>query len=155
MSYFHDVELGVRRELGSYTFDRQAIIRFAEKYDPQRFHVSEAGAADSHFGRLCASGWHTAAVFMKLNTICRQKEVADYVAAGNPAPLLGPSPGFENLRWLKPVFAGDMLTYYGTFTARRELKSRPGWGMVDALNEAYNQDGVLVFSFEGHVMIGL
>ena len=79
----------------------------------------------------------------------------DLVKALASAPVLGPSPGFENLKWLKPVFAGDTLTYYGTFTGRRELRSRPGWGMVNAFNEAENQDGNLVFSFEGHVMIAL
>ena len=153
MSYYHELEIGKRRVLGTHTFHRDDIIRFARRFDPQRFHLSDEGAADSHFGRLCASGWHTASVFMKLNIIWRDEQVAAYEAKGHPAPTLGPSPGFENLKWLLPVFAGDTLTYYGTYTGKRELRSRPGWGMINAYNEAENQDGEPVFSFEGHVMV--
>lgn len=155
MSYYARIEVGVRRELGSHTFAAEDIVRFATKFDPQPFHLSEAGAAASHFGRLCASGWHTAAVFMKLSTRARERDVEAWIGAGNPPPLLGPSPGFENLRWLKPVYAGDTLTYFSTCTGKRELRSRPGWGMVDAANQAVNQDGATVFSFDGHVMVGL
>lgn len=153
MSYYDDLEIGQRRNLGSYTFEKDDITTFARKYDPQRFHLSEEAAAQTHFGRLCASGWHTGSVWMRLNTLHWQKEIDDYVAAGNPRPVLGPSPGFENLRWLVPVFAGDTITFYGTFIGKRPLKSRPEWAMLDAANEGINQDGVPVISFTGHVMI--
>jgi len=155
MSYYDRIQLGLRRDLGSYTFEEADIVQFAKRFDPQRFHLSQAGAADTHFGRLCASGWHTGSVWMKLNTSLWQKEIAAYVADGNPPPPIGPSPGFENLQWIKPVFCGDTITYFGTFTAKRPLKSRPGWAMLNALNEGVNQEGDMVFRFEGHVMIGL
>ncbi|MEL6966811.1 MAG: hypothetical protein AAGM04_05460, partial [Pseudomonadota bacterium] len=58
-SFFDRVEPGLVQELGSHTFEHDEIIRFATKFDPQAFHLSEEGAAASHFGRLCASGWHT------------------------------------------------------------------------------------------------
>ena len=155
MSYYEDLQIGLRRNLGSYTFEKDDIIQFARKFDPQRFHLSEEGAAATHFGRLCASGWHTGSVWMRLNTLHWQKEIDAYVAAGNPRPVLGPSPGFEDLKWIKPVYAGDTITYYGTFVGKRPLKSRPGWAMLDALNEGVNQDGTLIYTFNGHVMIGM
>lgn len=153
MSYYDDLEIGRRRDLGSHTFEKDDIITFARKYDPQRFHLSEEAAAQTHFGRLCASGWHTASVWMRLNTLNWQAEIEDYIAQGNPAPVLGPSPGFENLRWLVPVFVGDTISFYGTFIGKRAMRSRPGWAMLDAANEGINQDGVPVISFTGHVMI--
>ncbi len=64
--YFEEIAIGETIELGTHTFKANDIIRFAEKYDPQPFHLSEEGAAKTHFGQLCASGWHTASVFMKL-----------------------------------------------------------------------------------------
>lgn len=155
MSYYDDVPIGVRRELGSYTFRADEIVTFAERFDPQRFHLSDAEARKTHFGRLCASGWHTGSIWMRLNTETWQREIRAYIDAGNDAPRLGPSPGFEDLKWTRPVFAGDTITYFGTFTAKRPLKSRPGWAMLDAFNEGFNQDGDLVFTFNGHVMIGL
>ncbi len=62
MRFFEDIEIGVTEQLGSYTFTAEEIKRFAAKYDPQPFHMDEKAAAESHFGALCASGWHTAAV---------------------------------------------------------------------------------------------
>ncbi|MEM8811850.1 MAG: MaoC family dehydratase [Pseudomonadota bacterium] len=153
MSYFNDLVLGRRRDLGSYTFTRDAIKAFAGRYDPQRFHLSEEEAAQTHFGRLCASGWHTAAVWMKLNTKTWDREIEAYIADGNPRPVIGPSPGFENLKWIKPVYVDDTITYYATLTGKRALSSRPEWGMLDAFNEGFNQVGERVFSFNGHVMV--
>ena len=68
-----------------------------------------------------------------------------------PAPL-GPSPGFNNLRWLKPVTSGETIYYRSTVTGKRELNSRPGWGLVFALNEGFDQNGILTFSFEGKAL---
>lgn len=155
MSYYDDLPIGVRRDFGSYTFEKDDVIEFAKKFDPQRFHLSEEGAAETHFGRLCASGWHTASIWMKLNTLRWQKEIDAYVAAGHQRPVLGPSPGFEDLKWLKPVFVGDTISFFGTFTGKRALKSKPGWAMLNAQNEGINQHGDLVFSFTGHVMIAV
>lgn len=142
-----------RVELGSFTFTADDIVRFARAYDPQRFHLSNEEAAKTHFGRLCASGWHTAAVWMKLMIAHRKREAARARAEGSTLPRLGPSPGFENLKWIKPVYAGDTITYFSTVVERRESRSKPGWAILSTLNEGVNQHGEKVFSFEGRVFV--
>ena len=112
--------------------------------------MDEAAAAASSFGRLAASGWHTAAVWMATMVSHRRRQFA--VASGRPARL-GPSPGFKNLRWTKPVFAGDRITYFSEVTAKRESASRPQWGLYFHRNTGLNQKGEEVFSFEGCVFV--
>jgi acyl dehydratase len=143
--YFEDIEIGTRRELGSYTFEADEIKRFARQFDPQPFHTDEEAAKQSHFGGLVASGWHTASVFMKLQSRLINEIGADVRKAG-------PSPGFRNLCWLKPVFAGDTLTYATAVVRKRELNSRPEWGNVFSHNTAINQRGELVYEFEASVL---
>ena len=146
MIFFEDVAIGDRRELGPYTFTAEDIKQFASRYDPQPFHIDEAAAARSHFGGLVASGWHTASIFMKLQARAiaeRRQELAH----------TGLSPGFRNLRWLKPVFAGDTLTYSSEVVRKRELASRPSWGIVFSQVTALNQRGELVFEFEASVFL--
>jgi acyl dehydratase len=145
MIYFDDIEIGNRRELGSYTFTADEIKRFARQFDPQPFHLDEEAAKQSHFGGLVASGWHTASVFMKLQSRMINEMGADVRKSG-------PSPGYRNLRWLKPVFAGDTLTYRTEVVRKRELASRPQWGIVFSHITAVNQRGELVYEFEGSVM---
>jgi acyl dehydratase len=150
--YLEEIEKGLTVELGSHHFTREAIIAFAEKYDPQPFHLSEDGGRDGPLGVLSASGWHTASGWMKCYVATNQAAEAKIRAGGRePAPI-GPSPGFTNLRWLKPVTPGDTITYRSTVTGKRELNSRPQWGLVFSLNEGFNQRGELVFSFEGKVL---
>ena len=143
--YFEDIEVGARRELGSYTFTADEIKRFAAQFDPQPFHLDEEAARRSHFGGLVASGWHTASVFMKLQSRLINQIGADVSKAG-------PSPGYRNLRWLKPVFAGDTLTYATEVVRKRELATRPQWGIVFSHITALNQRGELVYEFEASVM---
>ena len=153
MMYFEDIETGARIELGSFAFSAEDIIRFARDFDPQPFHLSEEGAAASHFGRLCASGWHTAAVWMKLMVTFQKSHARERLASGLPLAKMGPSPGFDDLKWLKPVYAGDTITYSSTITGKTELKSKPDWGLASMLNEGVNQSGDVVFSFVGHVFV--
>ena len=143
--YFEDIEEGARRELGSYSFTAGEIKRFAEKFDPQPFHLDEEAARNSHFGGLAASGWHTASVFMKLQSRMIGELAPDVRKSG-------PSPGYRNLRWLKPVLAGDTLAYSTEVVSKRELASRPEWGIVFSHITAVNQSGELVFEFEGSVL---
>lgn len=153
IAYFEDVAVGEVLHLGDYTFNADEIIRFAEKFDPQPFHLSEEGAAKTHFGRLCASGWHTTSVFMKLfvaTMTAMQREARD---AGISAARIGPSPGFEDLKWIKPVYVGDTLTYTRTVTGKTESRSRPEWGVIHSDMKAHNQDGALVFSFKANVFV--
>lgn len=153
MTHFEDYAVGDVAEIGSFTFTEGDIVRFAEAFDPQPFHLSDEGARASHFGRLCASGWHTAAVWMKLMVAYQKARARTLIAEGLPLGRLGPSPGFDDMRWLKPVYAGDTITYRGRVTALSESRSRSGWGLMTMQNEGVNQDGELVFSFIGYVFV--
>jgi acyl dehydratase len=146
MIYFEDVQVGDRRELGRHTFTADDIKQFAARYDPQPFHLDEEAAARSHFGSLVASGWHTASIFMKLQA----RQIAD---ASAELARTGVSPGFRDLRWLKPVFAGDTLTYVSEVVRTRELASRPHWGIVFSRVTADNQRGERAFEFESSVFL--
>lgn len=152
-AFFEDLAVGDTLELGRHTFVREDIIRFAEKFDPQPFHLSEEAAAETHFGRLCASGWHTASVFMKLWVSAHQALEKTALEEGRTPARIGPSPGFEDLRWIKPVYVGDTLTYRRVITGKTESRSRPDWGLVHSDMLAVNQDGKLVFSFKGTVFV--
>ena len=99
MIYFEDLEIGKSAVFGTYDVTREEVLEFAQKYDPQPFHLSDEEAAKTHFGRIAASGWHTAAMVMAV--IARR--VVDEKQAG-----LG-SPGIDELRWKKPVYPGDTL----------------------------------------------
>ena len=131
------------------SFTAEDIKAFAAQYDPQPFHMDEAAAAKSHFGALCASGWHTVAAWMNLRVQYGRREDAERAARGEPIAKLGPSPGFRELKWLKPVYAGDTITYASEVVEKRVTKSRPGWGIIFARNTGTNQNGELVMSFIG------
>ncbi|MGF9764716.1 MaoC family dehydratase [Microvirga sp. 0TCS3.31] len=149
--YFEDLVIGETEELGSYTFLPDDIIGFAKQYDPQPFHVDAEAAKSSLFGALCASGWHTASVWMKHMVGHRDRIRAYALSHGQRPARLGPSPGFSNLKWLKPVYAGDTITYRTTVTAKRPSASRPEWGLVFHHNTGTNQHGEAVFAFDGMV----
>jgi len=147
MSAWEDIEIGSRFELGSYTFTEQEIIRFGRKYDPQPFHIDPEAAARSFYGGLIASGWHTVALFMKL-------AVASHATRGADEARSGVSPGFEDLRWLRPVRPGMTLTYSSEVIEKRALASRPEWGLVLTRVEARDADNTLVMSFIGKGFVG-
>jgi acyl dehydratase len=149
MRYFDDTKVGDRIELGSHTFTAEDIKTFAAAYDPQAFHMDEAAAAKSHFGALCASGWHTVSMWMRLRVLYAQKDDAARAARGEPNAKGGSSPGFRELKWLKPVYAGDTITYASEVAEMRASQSRPGWGLVFSRNTGVNQKGELVLSFIG------
>src|SRR4051812_38339091 len=115
MRYFEDLEIGAETDFGTYHVTRDEVLEFARKYDPQPFHLSDEAAARTHFGRLSASGWHTAAMTMAV--------IARKVGEENQAGL--GSPGIDELRWLKPVYPGDTLHVRGTILDKRESRSRP------------------------------
>lgn len=152
MNFFEDLCLGERRELGSHTFTAEDIKAFAIRYDPQAFHVDEEAAARSHFGALCASGWHTGAVCMRLIVLANQREAQAQRARGEEVPNIGPSPGVRDLRWHKPVFAGDTISYALEIKELREA-SRPGYGLVVSQTTGTNQAGDLVYSALGAVFV--
>ncbi|CAN5389420.1 MaoC family dehydratase [soil metagenome] len=151
MPYFDDIKIGDRRELGSFTFTPDNIKAFAAKFDPQPFHLDEEAGRKSVFGGLAASGWHVAAVYMKLTVASFQREAQELIARGEKPVTSGPSPGFRDLKWIKPVLAGDTLTYASEVTSMRPLESRPQFGFVGFYNTGVNQRGELAFSFIGSV----
>ena len=148
-----EFEPGARKELGSYVFTADAIIEFARQFDPQRFHVDAEAAKASVFGGLCASGWHTASIWMKLNIAAGVADTRQALAEGRTLPEFGPSPGFRNLRWFKPVYAGDEIFYSRTIRGSRPLASRPGWSILELISEARDKNGDLVMSFDSAALI--
>ena len=143
MIYWEDLEVGAETNFGSYEVTRDEVLEFARKYDPQPFHLSEEEAAKTHFGRLAASGWHTAAMTMAVIA----RHVVEHRQAG-----LG-SPGIDELRWTKPVYPGDTLHVRGTIIEKRPSRSRPEMGSFRTRTIVTNQDGVAVMSFTSIVLI--
>ena len=90
MKFFEDIRVGETVEIGSHIFTAEDIKTFAQRFDPQPFHVDDEAAARSHFGRLCASGWHTACVWMRLLIDCRRREDDERRARGEAVAQLGP-----------------------------------------------------------------
>jgi acyl dehydratase len=146
MRFFEDIEIGQRRQLGSFTFTAELIKKFALQFDPQPFHLDEEGGRKSLFGGLAASGWHVGSVCMKLLVADGQREAAEASARGEAVAIWGPSPGFRDLRWIKPVLAGDTISYASEIESLRSSESRPEWGILQARNTGTNQRGELVFS---------
>jgi acyl dehydratase len=147
MRFFEDLKVGQRRELGSFTFTAELIKKFAAQFDPQAFHLDEEAGRNSLFGGLAASGWHVGSVCMKLLVADGQREAAEATARGEKIAVWGPSPGFRELRWLKPVLAGDIVSYASEVETLRSSEKRPEWGILQARNTGTNQRGELAFSF--------
>ena len=147
MKYLEDIRIGEQTELGAHTFTAEEIKSFAHRFDPQPFHVDEPAALRSHYGGLIASGWHTGSICIRLMVQHRRREEEAMRARGEPVGHTGPSPGFRDLRWLKPVYAGDTITYVSEVIEARPVSSRPSRGLVFARNTGTNEAGELVFSF--------
>ncbi len=155
--YLEDIPLYVPAKVGSHTFTADDIIAFAREFDPQPFHLSEEGGKASHFGGLCASGWHVAAVWMRLTVA--MLDAMSNMDRGTTADAQpdddrlrgGFSPGFRNMRWRRPVFAGDTVSYTSIVKRKRYSASRKNWGLLSHHNKGENQHGDEVFSFDGSV----
>lgn len=144
-----DIRPGMILKFGTYAFTPDVMVKFARRYDPQAFHLSEEAGRNSHFGGLSASGWHTGSAWM--GTVIRFWQDREKEA---PLPKRGPGFGFTDLQWIRPVLAGDVLTYYARIVEARVSKSKPGWGIVIQRNYAINQKGIPVFAFTGSVLWG-
>jgi acyl dehydratase len=147
MRFFEDIEIGERREVGSFTFTAEDIKRFASQFDPQRFHLDEEEGRKSLFNGLAASGWHVAAVCMKLLVADGKRLSAEAAARGETVAVWGPSPGFRELRWSRPVLAGDTISFSSEVETKRTSSGRPEWGILQARNTGTNQRGEVAFSF--------
>lgn len=146
-AHWADIEIGKRIVLGAKTFPSDEIIAFAQLYDPQPFHTDPEASKTGPFGALAASGWHTAASWMRALVDTKQRSEAAALARGEKPLVSGPSPGFTNLRWMKPVYAGDTITF-DTTPLEKRVTSRPGWGLMRSRNSGVNQLGVQVYEFE-------
>jgi acyl dehydratase len=137
--YFEDLEIGTKASFGRYEVTREEVLEFARKYDPQPFHLSDEAAAQTHFGRISASGWHTCAMTMAML-------VANLT--GNRQAGLG-SPGQDELRWHKPVYPGDVLRVETELLEKTRSRSRPEMGSMKSKIRVFNQDDQLVMSMTG------
>lgn len=146
MQFFEDIKVGQRREIGSFTFTADAIKTFAAKFDPQRFHLDEEEGRKSLFGGLAASGWHVGSVCMKLLVADGQRRTSEAKARGEEVAVWGPSPGFRELRWIRPVLAGDTISFENEVESMRASASRPEWGILEGRFSGTNQRGEPVFS---------
>ena len=134
LTYFEDLEVGTIARFGRYEVTREEVIDFASKYDPQPFHLSDEAAAQTHFGRISASGWHTCAMTMRM--------LVDNITERKQAGL--GSPGLDELRWLKPVYPGDTLRVESELISKKQSQSRPEMGSFQSIVRVFNQNDVVV-----------
>jgi len=141
--YFEDFKPGDVIELGSRTISKESILAFAREFDPQPFHTDEEAAKRSVYGGLLASGWHTGSLLMRILNDGLLKDTAS----------LG-SPGVDELRWLKPVRPGDVLSARMTVLESIPSRSKPDRGLIRSLMELRNQHGEIVLSVRGLSLLG-
>jgi len=140
--YFEDYEEGSVYEFGSIMIEQEEIIKFAKQYDPQVFHIDPVGAKETMFGGLVASGWHTAALAMRMIVDHYLSHVAS----------LG-SPGVDELRWLKPVRPGNRLSLRVSILEARRSRTKTDRGIVRSLVEVMDQEHEVVMSWKGMNML--
>src|SRR5512134_2917980 len=119
MRYFEDYQVGEVQETRSYAVSREEILAFARQFDPQPFHLDEEAARASLFGGLIASGWHTGAMFIRM--VCEHM---------TPLHATSGAMGFDDLKWLRPVRPGDVLSVESEIREKIESRSRPDRGTV-------------------------
>ena len=141
--YFEDFEIGKTIEVGTRIVSEEEIIAFARQFDPQPFHVDKDAAAQSMYGGIIASGWHTCSMMMRLM-------VEGFL--GKTASM--GSPGVDEVRWLKPVRGGDTLTVTTTTLDAQPSRSKADRGVVHSLWKATNQHGEVVATVKGMGMFG-
>ncbi|MFB6311148.1 MAG: MaoC family dehydratase [Salinirussus sp.] len=142
MEYFEDITVGEVHEYGSYEVTETEIVEFAQQYDPQPFHVDPAAAADSPFGGLIASGWHTASMCMRLYA---DNVLADRAGVG--------ARGIDELRWRVPVRPGDELRIRTEVTDKQADDRRPDRGDIRGKLEGLNGDDDVVISWRSREMV--
>jgi len=140
--YYEDFHVGQRFASRSQVMTRERILAFGEEFDPQPQHTSEAAAAASNFGELIASGWHTAALTMRLLLSGEFKPAGGIVGAG-----------MESLRWPLPVRPGDDLRVESEILEVRPSKSRPAQGLIKVRTSTFNQKNELVQEFVGNLVV--
>jgi acyl dehydratase len=137
MRCFEDIAVGQKSSYGNHAVTREDVLEFAAKFDPQPFHLSDEAAAQTHFGRLSASGWHSCAMAMRM--------IAEHFASVGHAGL--GSPGIDELRFLKPVYPGDTLRVETEVLEKRQSRSKPEMGSFRSRIDLINQHGEVVVRF--------
>lgn len=143
MLYFEDITVGSSKTFGNYEVTRDEVVKFAAAYDPQPFHLDDEAAAQTHFGRLSASGWHTCSMTMRM--------MVDDMKINQQAGL--GSPGVDHLRWVKPVYPGDTLSCRSEILEKRVSQSRPEMGIFKSKSQTFNQNGELVLEMISNGLI--
>ena len=146
--WFEDLTLDEVFPLGSHTFTEAEIIRFAQLYDPQYFHVDPEAAKSGPFSGLIASGWHTVSVGHRKMVDALDEEAKRLRGLGEEPGVSGPSPGVNKAEFKAPVRPGDTITYTLVVTDKRPSKSIPGWGLLFNTLEGVNQRGERVYHAE-------
>ena len=141
MKYLEDFAVGQVMDFPPRTVSEDEIIAFARDYDPQPFHLDKEAAKQSLFGGLCASGWHTAGLMMRMLV---DHMIGKYASMG--------SPGIDQLRWVKPVFPGDTLHLRGEVLEVKFSQSKPDRGVITTRYEMTNQKGETVLMMQGKGM---
>lgn len=143
MQYFEDLEVGAKQRFGRYEVTREEVLDFARKYDPQPFHLSDEAAAKTYFGRIAASGWHTAAMSMAM--------IVENLTKHKQAGLGGI--GIDELRWHRPVYPGDVLTCETELLEKTPSRSKPDRGSFRTRMTVYNQSNEPVLSYTNTALI--
>jgi acyl dehydratase len=141
MKYLEDFTVGQTFTYPPRTVSEDEIIAFARAYDPQPFHLDKEAAKQSLFGGLCASGWHTAGLMMRMLV---DNMIGKYASMG--------SPGVDQLRWVKPVFPGDTLQLSGEVLEVRLSQSKPDRGVITSRYEMRNQKNEIVLTMQAKGM---
>jgi acyl dehydratase len=141
VAYFEDVQVGDVMRFGRYEVTREEIVDFARRFDPQPFHLDEEAGRRSPYGGLIASGWHTGAMFIRM--------VAEHMT---PRAATQGALGFDDLKWLRPVRPGDVLSIESTVTGKAESQSRPDRGTVKIASRVLDQRGEAVMSLTSLVI---
>lgn len=141
--YFEDLEAGTKFAAGPVTMDRDRAIAFAAEFDPQPQHLSDEQAQNSHFGTLVASGWHTAALTMRLQ----------FDAFFGRFPGGGIGAQVDRLAWRRPVAPGDALHVVIEVLATRPSRSRPMMGLATLRTTTFNQREEAVMDMEAAVLL--
>jgi len=155
MQYFEDIRLGEPRAIGSYSFTAEGIKRFAAKFDPQPFHLDEEAGRKSLFRGLAASGWHVGSAYVALLVADWKREEKEMRARGEEPAEWGPSPGFRDMSWARPVLAGDTVSFVFEIVSKRLSASRPGWGLMEAVITGTNQRGEKTFTVTSTAFVPL
>ncbi|MBH9537798.1 MaoC family dehydratase [Novosphingopyxis sp. YJ-S2-01] len=143
MQFYEDLIVGSQRKFGRYEVTREEVLQFATAYDPQPFHLDDAAAAETYFGKLSASGWHTCAMTMRMMVDSWEDEAQ---------ASLG-SPGIDELRWLRPVYPGDVLRVESELIEKRRSGSRPEMGITKTRQTTFNQKDEPVLSMIANGLI--